>query len=81
MKSLIRKGWQARWTAYLAALPGGATHTPAQTIGHRDPAKLHAGASKATSSLITQIRIEKIGLNTFLSDRRVLNYSPKCPCG
>jgi hypothetical protein len=49
----------------------GTVRTPAQlpTAGYRP--KVHLGASKATSSLITQIRTEKIGLNAFLADRHV----------
>jgi len=49
------------------------------TNGNRS--EIHKGLSKATSALITQIRTEKIGLNGFLSDRKVPGYSPTCSCG
>src|SRR5947209_2325171 len=39
------------------------------------------GISKATSSLITQIRSEKIGLNAFLTDRHVPGFTAACDCG
>ena len=47
----------------------------------RKRSKLHEGVSKATNSLITQIRTEYIGLNGFLSDRKVPGYTPECECG
>jgi hypothetical protein len=33
------------------------------------------------TALVTQIRTEKIGLNGFLTDRKVSGYSPECLCG
>jgi len=73
IRNLIKKSWDKLWTAYLGAIPLGSLRAPAQlpTIGYRP--KIHLGASKATSSLITQIRTEKIGLNAFL----VLYFCPE----
>jgi hypothetical protein len=66
-----KKSWDKPWTTYLASIPLGTVRAPAQlpTTGYRP--QVHLGASKATSSLITQIRTEKIGLNAFLADRHV----------
>ena len=44
--------------------------------------RLHATLPKPHSSLLTQIRTEKIGLAAFLHQRRVPGFeSPACPCG
>jgi hypothetical protein len=42
--------------------------------------KLHEGASKGESSLMVQIRTEKIGFRAFLAQRRVPEVSPECDC-
>ena len=43
--------------------------------------KIHRGLGKAASTLIVQMRMEKIGLNKFLHSRKVPGFnSPKCPC-
>jgi hypothetical protein len=81
VRNLTKESWDKLWTAYLAAIPPGTVKTPAQlsTTSHRP--MIHLGASKATSSLITQIRTEKIGLNAFLADRRVPDKTATCTCG
>jgi hypothetical protein len=75
-----KKSWDKLWTAYLLSIPLGIVRSPAQlsSIGYRP--QLHHGASKATSSLITQIRTEKIGLNAFLADRHVPDKAAICTC-
>ena len=43
--------------------------------------KLHKGLCKAASTLIVQMRTEKIGLKKFLHFRKVPGFdSPECPC-
>jgi hypothetical protein len=66
-----KKNCDKLWTAYLALIPLGTVRALAQlpTTGYRP--QVHLGASKATSSLITQIRTEKIGVNAFIADRHV----------
>ena len=78
---MLNESWQKRWTAYLGSIQRGKPRTPAQDDTRRNRAQLHTNLPKATSALITQIRTEKIGLNGFLIERRVLGYSPGCPCG
>jgi hypothetical protein len=81
IKIVTRDSWDERWTRYLNSLPPESTRTPAQGATNRNPSKLHEGISKATSSLITQIRTEKIGLNAFLTDRHVPGFTAACDCG
>jgi len=75
-----KQSWDKLWTTYLASIPLGTVRAPAQlpTTGYRP--LVHLGASKATSSLITQIRTEKIGLNAFLADRHVPDKAAMCTC-
>ena len=43
--------------------------------------KIHRGSGKAASTLIVQMRTEKIGLERFLHFRKVPGFdSPECPC-
>jgi hypothetical protein len=81
LEEMVRKSWEARWTAYLASIPPERSRTPAQTATALKPLQLHAGLSKATSSMVTQIRTEMIGLRAFLYVRRVPNIQPECQCG
>ncbi len=81
LRNDLEKGWEERWTAYLQSIPAGRRRSPAQVVANRNQSDIHKGLPKATSALITQIRTEKIGLNAFLSDRKVPGYSPTCPCG
>ena len=78
---MTNKSWDKRWTAYIHQLPANRSRAPAQEDMERDSSQLHAGLSKPMSSLITQIRTEKIGLRAFLADRHVPNYIPTCDCG
>lgn len=52
----------------LASIPEETVKTPAQLTSVSNRTKIHQSTSKATSSLITQIRTEKIGLDAFLAD-------------
>lgn len=45
------------------------------------PKDLHAGLSRAESSILTQLRTEAIGLNDFLAARNVPDVTPACSCG
>jgi hypothetical protein len=81
IRNHTQKRWNELWSTYIAAIPAGKTKTPAQRATISYSPKIHEGISKATTSLITQIRTEKIGLNAFLADRRVPGFSPQCSCG
>ncbi len=43
--------------------------------------KLHRGLAKAESSVITQLRTGKVGLNGFLANIRVPGVTLECSCG
>jgi Reverse transcriptase (RNA-dependent DNA polymerase) len=76
-----KQSWDKLWTAYLATIPPGSVKSPAQLVTTSYSPEIHSKVSKATSSLITQIRTEKIGLNAFLTDRRVPDKQATCTCG
>ena len=78
---ITKTSWDKKWTAYLNAIPADRVKSPSQLDTGRKRSQLHTGLSKPMSSLITQIRTEKIGLNTFLVDRCVSGYTSTCPCG
>jgi hypothetical protein len=84
-KTAIRKHtkrcWDKLWTAYLATIPPGQTRAPSQLITTSYSLKIHFQCSKAITSLITQIRTERIGLNAFLADRHVPDKLLICTCG
>ena len=71
--------WQKHWETYISEIPED-RRTPAQkqTLGKNN--KLHTGLTKQESSLITQIRTEKIGLAAFLARQRVPRYTLQCTC-
>jgi exonuclease III len=73
--------WKELWENYQKSIPPGKVKAPAQKVTNDYYPKIHVGISKATTSLITQIRTEKIGLNAFLAERRVPNRTPECSCG
>jgi len=73
--------WKEIWEDYQSSIPPRKIKAPAQRVTSDYYPKIHVGISKATSSLITQIRTEKIGLNAFLAERRVPNRTPRCSCG
>ena len=47
----------------------------------QDPRKLYAGLAKAEATALFLIRIEVIGLNTWLASARVPGVTPACQCG
>jgi hypothetical protein len=77
---MTNKSWEKRWTAYLRQLPANRSKASAQEEIKGDRSRLHAGLNKPISSLITQIRIEKIELNAFLADRYVPGRIFICDC-
>ena len=81
IRDYTKKCWDKLWTAYLATLPPRRTRAPAQLTTSGYNPHIHSQLSKATSSLVTQIRSEKIGLNAFLASRRVPDKTAPCPCG
>jgi len=81
IRDYTQKSWDKAWTAYLATIPLGTVKAPAQLPTTSYTPKIHFHISKATSSLITQIRTEKIGLNAFLADRHVPDKQATCTCG
>jgi hypothetical protein len=80
IKAKHTRAWSDSWAAYLR---GVTRPSVAQTgIIGRQRLKMHQSLRKAESSLITQIRSEKIGLASFLFHRRVPGVlSPACSCG
>ena len=72
--------WDERWTKYIESIPPNRRSPSLNATGH-NPKELYAKMTKAMSSLVMQIRTEKIGLNAFLADRRVPGYIPSCGCG
>jgi hypothetical protein len=76
-----KESWERRWTAYLNSTPHGRTKPPSLLVTERKGEQIYENINKATCSLISQIRTEKIGLNTFVADRRVPGYPVQCPCG
>ena len=78
---ITKTSWDKKWTAYLNAIPADRVKSPSQFDTEWKRSQLHTGLSKPMSSLITQIRTEKIGLNAFLADKHVPGYTSTCPCG
>ena len=71
-------GWEKRWTAYLNSIPHDHVKPLMLLVTVHKAEQLYNNVNKSTYSLITQIRTEKIGLNTFLTDRRVSEYTVQC---
>lgn len=81
IRTITKRSWDKLWTAYLASIPPGRTRAPAQLDTTSYKPDIHFQCNKATSSMITQIRTEKIGLNAFLADRYVPDKLAPCSCG
>jgi hypothetical protein len=80
LRRIIGQSWEQLWTKYLQNLLRG-TRTPVHYNTSRNRSELQREFIKPLSSLVTQIRTEMIGLNSFLSDRKVPGYSLACECG
>ena len=62
--------------------PGGGDNWKPSKMPYRSALRLHAGLSKAQSSILTQVRTGEIGLAAFLCKRRVPGFpTPACSCG
>ena len=77
---MLEVSWQRRWSAYITTVPDNR-----KSLAHRNTAckiaQLYRTLPKAACALVTQVRTEKIGLNTFLVDRKVPEYLSYCICG
>jgi hypothetical protein len=81
IRKLTTQGWEQQWTKYLQGLPPEKRRTPATLDKSCNRTKLHEGFSKPTSAIVTQIRTEKLGLNAFLTARKVPDRTAECDCG
>lgn len=92
LRTITLQWWKARWgrkeAAAAAKREERRTHCYAHAAAIRpefDPKKVmsrHEGLRKHESSVLTQLRTGKIGLNGFLYHRRVPEVdSPLCQCG
>lgn len=81
IREITIQGWEEQWTKYLQSVPPEKSRLPALLDTSCNRTKLHQGLSKPTSALITQIRTEKIGLNAFLTAKKVPGYMAVCDCG
>jgi ribonuclease HI len=77
-KAQTEQAWIASWRK---ETKGRATYRHTQTPTKK-VLQLHKGLTKRESALLVQLRTEKIGLNDFLFNRRVPDFtSPRCGCG
>jgi hypothetical protein len=76
----VERSWEMHWTAYLNTYPDNRTRSPAMAETDRNRTQIYEGINKLTCSLIAQIWTEKIDLNAFLTDWRMLKYIIQCPC-
>ena len=76
----VQAKWDDSWRNYVEAHRNEA-HPALKKVGKAKHLARHANLRKAESSLLTQIRTGRIGLNSFLSSRNVPGYTPSCPCG
>jgi hypothetical protein len=78
VKARLLSQWESRWKECMKGRTS-AYFTPEPSKAVR---KLHAGRKKEMSSLLVQLRTEKIGFNAFLYERKVPTVlSPRCPRG
>jgi hypothetical protein len=84
IRARLEERWTERWneqSAKAALLRRGNAAT-AELPPDPHILKLHTGLHKAESSLLIQLRTEKIGLRAFLVERKVPTVpSPQCECG
>ena len=79
IEAWIGHQWRLRWDRYREN-----KHSPVydSVLDAKSPPKdLHAGLSRAKSSMLTQLRAETIGFNDFLAARNVPGATPECDCG
>ena len=74
--------WEGRWKGFQQGLPERKTTPAAKGDLLNGRSDHHQGLRKVESSMATQMRTGKIGLNHFLWTRRVPGVtSASCPCG
>lgn len=81
LRMAIRGLWKERWTKQTTQ---ERRNKPVAQRASWNPKirQLHSELTKPQSTLLTQLRTEHIGLEDFLSRRKVLGHpSPACPCG
>ena len=62
--------------------PQGEDNWKSDRVPYRSAFRLHPGLSKASSSILTQVRTGKIGLAAFLCSKWVAGFpTPACSCG
>lgn len=83
-KKEVLRDWKARWQAGNQRIgrPWGRGLIRTDTEPNKKVLQLHKGLRKAESSLLTQVRTEKIGLAKFLYERHVSGIDSRgCSCG
>ena len=77
IKDRIRQYIKNKWTAEWEEESKGTQLRSIAPHPSKDVQTIHKGIPRLLSSLITQMRTEKIGLNGFLHDRRVPGYEDR----
>src|SRR5438094_1378100 len=79
IEAWISHQWRLRWDRYRE---NKLSPVYDSALDAKSPPKdLHAGLSRAKSSMLTQLRTEAIGFNDFLAIRNVPGATPECDCG
>ena len=82
VRTAIRKHVYQQWASEWASESRGSALRKIQPTSSNKTMRLHAKIKRAKTSLITQMRTEKIGLNAFLFSRRVPDIdNDQCECG
>ena len=82
IRTKIKKAALTRWATEWEAAKEGQALRRIQPLPSVGILKIHADIKRSMSSLITQIRTEKIGLGAFLHSCRVPGYdTAECMCG
>ena len=82
VKTAIRKHAYQQWAKEWTTETRGSALRKIQSISSIKTMRLHARLKRAKTSLITQIRTEKIGLKAFLYSRKVSDVeNDQCDCG
>jgi hypothetical protein len=78
----IQEEWKARWEREIAHSLRSRSRLPADEPPTKRVLRLHHGLGRAESSMLVQMRTEKIGLRAFLFAQRVPDVpTPICRCG